>query len=69
MPWVAVPFDKTKNQELFTYYNVTSNPLLILIDRKGDIKSTRLKEDILIKGSAAFEDMKYQHPSPTKELV
>ena len=66
-PWLAVKWDKEMLQEIFVHYDATSMPLLVLIDRKGDIKSKRLKQDVELRGTAVFESLQMDFPSPTKE--
>ena len=67
-PWLSIKWDKEILQDIFVHYDATSMPLLVLIDRKGEIKSKKLKQDIELKGNGVFESMKIEFPSPTKEM-
>lgn len=67
-PWLTVKYDAAANQELFAHYDIIETPCLMLIDRQMEILSKNMVQDIRCKGKEAFENMKFQFPSPTKEL-
>lgn len=66
MPWLTIPFDKEVFANLFTSYEVELLPSQIMVRRDCDIVSRHLKNDIEYKGFEAFEYMKTQFSSPTK---
>lgn len=59
-PWMAVPFDSDKIQEIYQHYDAHSMPLLILVGSNGEVKSRELKQGITDKGVAYLEDLKLQ---------
>ena len=47
MPWLAVPFDDEAGGDLATVHKVTNMPVLILVDKDGNVKKDRAHKDIM----------------------
>lgn len=46
MPWLAIPFEDEAGADLATVHKVTSMPVLILIDKDGNVKKDKANKDI-----------------------
>ena len=55
MPWLALPFDDPRKQELKTKFGVTGIPKLVILNEAGDLITADGRGDVQSKGEAAFD--------------
>lgn len=55
MPWVAIPFGDQRITDLKKSFNVQGIPLLLLINRKGEMVYGSARNDIQSEGPSCFE--------------
>lgn len=46
MPWIGIPMNDSRVLDLKEFYNVTSIPTLILIDKKGEEVTSSCRNDL-----------------------
>ncbi len=63
MPWAAVPHHSDTAEELSLLYGVRGIPMLVVIDREGNLLSANGRGDVTVKGAAAFDDWAARSPA------
>lgn len=55
MPWLAVPFGQPAIRSLQQRYGIRGVPSLVAIDGRGNVLSTRGREEVSASGTGAYE--------------
>ena len=69
MPWIALPYQDHKIEELKSKFGVPGIPMLVIVDKNGKLITIEGRAGINNSGSKAFEDWIDEYEAMNQEIT